>query len=428
MAVHRAQGAWPGEAEGRIYWVDKEWKPERARCTDRPAEFARLREAVARALADLDAWMERQPTLGGRVFLQHCREALQDPAFMERVTTLIDQHGLTAPAALVEAAALVGGIMARSEELRERAQALQDAARWLARRLAGATYPPDAILASQAFSALELLDRTRPAVMAAGEPAVVGDAPLLWGMAAVSPEWNGRPARIRGRELILDEEAGALQYEAARRAVLSTARRMLADGLVRLTAGNVSCRIAGTELFAITPSGMPYDSLEPADICILDLEGRIVDARRRPSTESALHRFIYRRRPDVGGVVHTHSLYATAFACTGREIPVISIEVAGLVGEAVRCAPYAPAGTEQLAEVVAETLGSEGVAVLLQNHGAVAVGETLDRAYAAAVAVEEAAHVFLLARQLGEPIILPPEERRRIFLSMRTGYGQPREA
>jgi ribulose-5-phosphate 4-epimerase/fuculose-1-phosphate aldolase len=130
----------------------------------------------------------------------------------------------------------------------------------------------------------------------------------------------------------------------------------------------------------------------------------------------------------VGGVVHTHSLHATAFACTGREIPVISTELAGLVGASVPCAPYAPAGTERLAQAAADALGEEGAAVLLQNHGAVAVGETLERAYAAAVAMEVAAHVYLLARQLGEPIVLPPEERRRIFRSMRTGYGQPREA
>ncbi len=430
MAVFSARGVWPGEAEGRIFWVDAEAKPERASCADRPAEIGRLREAVSRALADLDGWMERQPTLGGRVLLQHCREALQDQAFMQRVTMLIDQHGLAAPSALVEAAGLVGSIMARSEELQERARALEETARWLARRLAGDRYPPDAILAGQAFSALELLDRTQPAVMAAGEPAVVGDAPLLWGVDAVSPEWHGRPARISGGALIIGEEAEAdtVRYEAERRAVLSVARRMHADGLVRLTAGNVSCRIPGTSLFAITPSGMPYDALEPADICILDLDGRVVDARRRPSTEMPLHRLTYLRRPDVGAVVHTHSIYASAFACTGQELPVISTELAGLVGGTIRCAPYAPSGTETFAEVALAALGNEDLAVLFQNHGAMAVGENLERAYAVAVGLEEAAQIYLLARQVGEPIILPPEERRRIFLARRRAYGQSREA
>lgn len=430
MAVFSARGVWPGEAEGRIFWVDAAWKPERAVCADRPAEIGRLREAVSRALDDLDAWMEQQPTLGGRVLLQHCREALQDPAFMERVTLLIDQHGLTAPSALVEAAGLLGSIMARSEELRERAQALQQTARWLARRLAGMAYPPDAILAGEAFSAPELLDRTQPAVMAAGEPLVVGDVPLLWGVDGVSPAWDGRPARISGSTLVLGEEAeaGGVRYEAVRRAVLAAARRMRADGLVRLTEGNVSCRIPGTPLFAITPSGMDYEALEPADICILDLEGRVVDARRRPSSETPLHRLTYLRRPDVGAVVHTHSIHASAFACTGRELPVISTELAALVGDTIRCAPYAPSGTETFAEVALEALGGEDLAVLLQNHGAMAVGETLDRAYAAAVALEEAAQIFILARLVGEPIILPAEERRRIFLSRRRAYGQSREA
>ncbi|MEW8978747.1 MAG: class II aldolase/adducin family protein [Symbiobacterium sp.] len=426
MAVYTAAGGWPGTAEGRIVWVGAPERPERAQCADRPAEIGRLREALARGLADLETWIERQPTLGGRVVLQQCREALQDAAFTQRVTMLIDQHGLAAPAALEEAAALVAGVMARSEELAERAQALQMVARWLARRLEGTAYPDDAILVAPEFSPLEVLDRTRPAVMAAGEPPVVGDAPLLWGVAAVSPEWEGRRARVDGLLLSVAEEAEpALPYEAERRKVIVIARRMQADGLVRLTSGNVSCRIPGTDLLAITPSGMPYDRLEPADICVLDLDGNVVDARRRPSTETPLHRLTYRRRPDVGGIVHTHSLYASAFACVGRELPVISTELAGLVGSAVRCAPYAPSGTEEFAQTAVETLGDEDVAVLFQNHGVMAVGPTLDRAYAVAVGVEEAAQLYCIASHLGEPIILPEEERRRLFRYMQTRYGQP---
>jgi len=425
MAVYQAPGGWPGEAEGRILWVGTQDAPERSRCADRPAEIAGLREALRRALADIEAWMEKQPTLGGRVVLQSCRDALQDPAFTQRVAMLIDQHGLSAPAALHEAAGLVAGIMARSEELAERARLLPMAARWLARRLSGAAYPPGVILAATEFSPLDLLDRTHPAVMAAGEPPVAGDAPLLWGVTAVSPEWAGRPARLAGTRLIIGEEAeAAMRYEAERRAVMEVARRMKAEGLVRLTAGNVSCRIEGAGLFAITPSGMPYERLEPADICVVDLEGNVVEGKRRPSTETPLHRLTYRMRPDVGGIVHTHSIYASAFACTGQDLPVVSTELAALVGGTVRCAPYAESGTEAFADVAVATLGEEDLAVLFQNHGVMAVGPTLERAYAVAVGVEEAAQILHIARQLGEPIILPEEERRRLFRARRTRYGQ----
>lgn len=425
MAVYQAPGGWPGEAEGRILWVETQERPERSRCADRPAEIGRLREALRGALADIEAWIERQPTLGGRVMLQSCRDALQDPAFTQRVTMLIDQHGLAAPAALDEAAGLVAGIMARSDELSERARLLPMAARWLARRLSGAAYPPGVILAAPEFSPLELLDRTCPAVMAAGEPPVVGDAPLLWGVTEVSSTWAGRPARIAGTRLIIGEEAeAAMRCEAERRAVVEVARRMKADGLVRLTAGNVSCRIAGAGLFAITPSGMPYDRLEPADICLLDMDGNVVEGHRRPSTEAPLHRLTYRTRPDVGGIVHTHSIYASAFACTGQELPVISTELAALAGGTVRCAPYAESGTETFADVAVATLGEEDLAVLFQNHGVMAVGPTLERAYAVAVAVEEAAQILYIARQVGQPIILPEEERHRLFRARRTQYGQ----
>lgn len=430
MEVYTAAGCWPGQGAGRIVWVEPAVQWDRTPVTDRAAELIRLRQAISQGLADLDGWMEKQQTLEGRILLQRCRESLQDPAFTQRLTNLIDQHAVPAPAALVEAAGLVAGIMARSEELKERAESLPLVARWLAGRLAGLSYPPDAVLAARAFSVLELLDRTQPAIMAAGEPGVMGEAPLLWGIEAAAPEWAGRRAIFQGNrlEIGLEEEAQPLPYEAERRLVLQTARRMKADKLVRLTAGNVSCRIAGRTLFAITPSGMEYDELEPADICILDLEGNLVDGRRRPSSEAPLHRLVYRSRPDVGGVVHTHSLYASAFACTGQPLPVISIELAGLVGGAVPCAPYAPSGTAAFAEAAVATLGEEGVAVLFQNHGVMAVGPSLAQAYAVALGLEEAAQLYCIARQVGEPIILPEAECRRIFEVMHTRYGQSGEA
>lgn len=430
MEAYTGLGAWEGRAEGRIVWITPPTEWDRTPLTDRAAEIERLKGAMARALADIDRWMEQQEALEGRLVLQGYREALQDPAFAGRVTMLIDQHRLPAPAALAEAAGLVAGVMARSEELGERARALPVAARWLARRLAPLQHEAGVILAAQEFSPLELLDRSLPAIMSAGDPGVTGEAPLVWGVSGLGPGWNGRQARIDGNTVVIaaEEEVKPMQYAAERRMVLETARRMKRDGLVKLTSGNVSCRIPGTSLFAITPSGMEYESLELEDICVLDLDGNLVDGRRRPSSETPLHRQAYRKRPDLNGVVHTHSIYASAFACIGQDLPVISTELAGLVGGTVRCAPYARSGTEGFAETALATLGDEDVAVLFQNHGVMAAGRSLKEAYDVAVGIEEAAMIYCLARQMGQPIILPEEERRRIFKVMHTSYGQPTES
>lgn len=215
-------------------------------------------------------------------------------------------------------------------------------------------------------------------------------------------------------------------YEEARRAVCETARRMMRDGLVKLTSGNISCQVPDTDYIAITPSGMDYETMTPADIVVVDLEGRVIDGARRPSTETPMHRLTYLNRPDVGGVVHTHSIYASAFACLGVEMPIISTELAMVVGGTIRCAPYAKSGTQEMAETAVSALGHEDLVVFLQNHGVLAVGRTLREAYNAAVAVEEAAMIYYLARQMGTPIVIPAAERDRMFREFRRAYGQPK--
>lgn len=214
-------------------------------------------------------------------------------------------------------------------------------------------------------------------------------------------------------------------YEDIRKQIVEVARTMAMEGLVRGTSGNVSCRVPGSSLFGITPSGMDYHTLRPEDVVILDAAtGRVVNGHRKPSTETPLHRAIMATRPDVNGVVHTHSIYATAFACLGMPLPVISTELAALVGGTVPVAPYARSGTEEFARVALATLGQEGVACLFQNHGVLAVGSSLKEAYAIAMGIEEAAQIYHLARQMGEPIILPEEERAFMFRYFRTQYGQ----
>jgi L-ribulose-5-phosphate 4-epimerase len=219
-----------------------------------------------------------------------------------------------------------------------------------------------------------------------------------------------------------------LRYEAERQRVCEIARAMKADGLVKLTSGNVSIRLPEADLFAITPSGMPYESLTPADICILNLAGDLVEGARRPSSETPLHRAVYEHRAEIRGVVHTHSIYASAFACLGQPMPVISTELAALVGGTIACAPYAKSGSQEFADVAIQTLGMEALACLFQSHGVLAVGTSLDEAYAVAIGLEEAAQIYYLARSMGEPIILPEEERRRMFLEFRRSYGQPKGA
>lgn len=217
-------------------------------------------------------------------------------------------------------------------------------------------------------------------------------------------------------------------YEEARKAVCDIAKRMQKDGLVKLTSGNVSCRIDGTNFFAITPSGMDYETMVPQDICIVDMNGKVINGHRRPSTETAMHRLTYQQRPDVGGVVHTHSIYASAFACTGQDMPIISTELAALVGGTIRCAPYAKSGTEEFGQTAVQTLGDEALAVLFQSHGVMAVGRTLKEAYSVAIGLEEAAMIYHLAKSMGNPIIIPEEERQRMFREFRKSYGQPKAA
>ncbi|MGQ9557285.1 MAG: class II aldolase/adducin family protein [Desulfurispora sp.] len=213
--------------------------------------------------------------------------------------------------------------------------------------------------------------------------------------------------------------------EKERTEIIQTGRAMSCGGLVLGTWGNISCRGPQPGQILITPSGMAYEQLKPRDLVCLDLAGQVIQGHRRPSSEYLLHLAIYRRRPDVGAIVHTHSIYASALAVLRRELPPLLEETAQVAGGAVPCAPYARAGTEQLAELAAEALG-QGQAVLLANHGVVGVGRHLKEALTVCQVVEKSAMVYLLASSLGQPHILPPievAELRRIFTRH---YGQPR--
>jgi L-ribulose-5-phosphate 4-epimerase len=166
-----------------------------------------------------------------------------------------------------------------------------------------------------------------------------------------------------------------------------------------------------------------YDTMKTSDAVLVDLSGRPVSPGLKPSVDTPIHVAIYRARPDVGGCIHTHSLYAAAFSTVGREIPPLITESAGYLGGAVRVMEYVPPARPDTGELVAAGLGGDR-AVLLPNHGVIAVGETLRKAFAAAMAVEESANVAYVAMQLGEPALVSDAEAARMHEFIHFHYGQ----
>jgi L-ribulose-5-phosphate 4-epimerase len=193
---------------------------------------------------------------------------------------------------------------------------------------------------------------------------------------------------------------------------MTIAKRIYSNRLVIASLGNVSCRDkSGT--IAITPSGVDYEELSVQDIVTIDIHGTPLQEGRTPSSETPMHTLIYRERPDIMGIVHTHSLSASAFSVVNQEIPVEMVEVAAHVGGSIPVAPYRPPGTKELGEKALEMLKGRR-ACLLQNHGVLAVGTTLEKAYKAAAITEVAARIHILAAVLGNPGELPEHEVNKV--------------
>ncbi len=178
--------------------------------------------------------------------------------------------------------------------------------------------------------------------------------------------------------------------------------------LVVWTGGNVSARDPQSGLVVIKPSGVRYEHLTGEKMVVLDLEGNILEGDLKPSSDTASHLYIYRNRPDVGGIVHTHSRYATAFAAVGRPIPVYLTAQADEFGGEIPCAGFALIGSEEIGRQVIEQIGKSS-AVLLKNHGVFAIGKNAESAVKAAVMVEDIAATVWMALQIGAPEIIPPE-------------------
>ena len=199
-----------------------------------------------------------------------------------------------------------------------------------------------------------------------------------------------------------------------REQMVSVARRMNASGINQGTSGNLSARLADGLL--ITPSSLPYELMEPEDLVVMDFEGNYQGARK-PSSEWRLHADILRSRPEIGAVVHCHSIHATALACHGKSIPSFHYMVAMAGTDTIRCAPYATFGTEALSRDAVQVLEG-GLACLLAQHGQVALGATLDQALRLAIEVETLAHMYLQALVIGEPPVLAAEEMARVIALM----------
>jgi len=193
--------------------------------------------------------------------------------------------------------------------------------------------------------------------------------------------------------------------------------------LVAWTGGNVSARDPDSGLVVIKPSGILYEELGPEHHVVVTLDGDPIEGDLKPSSDTASHLYVYRHRPDVNGVVHTHSPYATAFAAVGRSIPVCLTAIADEFGGPIPCAGFALIGGEEIGEQVVKHIGSSP-AVLLKQHGVFTVGSSVEAAVKAAVMVEDIARTVWLAMQIGQPEEIPPDLVARLHDRYTNVYGQ----
>lgn len=224
----------------------------------------------------------------------------------------------------------------------------------------------------------------------------------------------------RRKELV---SASGGDEKALRRQLIDTCLKMTALGINQGTSGNVSSRWRDGLL--ITPSGMNYEDMQPDDIVFLGLDGT-VRGRCEPSSEWRFHRDILVARPEVGAVIHTHSVHATAIAICRKTLPAAHYMIGFVGGPTVRCAPYATYGSQELSDHAVKALRGRN-ACLLANHGVIAVGPTIDKALFVAHEVEVLARQYILALQVGRPRLLPATEIARVMEKFKN-YGPNRES
>ncbi|WP_250445414.1 L-ribulose-5-phosphate 4-epimerase [Actinotalea sp. C106] len=228
----------------------------------------------------------------------------------------------------------------------------------------------------------------------------------MTGLDAYGPEVHEEVARVR--ELVSRLHAELPRWE-----------------LVVWTAGNVSQRLSTADLFVIKPSGVTYDELTPESMVVCDLDGTLVDGDRSPSSDTAAHAYVYRHMPEVNGVVHTHSTYATAWAARAEPVPCVLTMMADEFGGDIPIGPFALIGDDSIGRGIVETLReSRSPAVLMQNHGPFTIGKDAKAAVKAAVMVEEVARTVHISRQLGDPLPIPQEDVDRLYDRYQNVYGR----
>lgn len=195
------------------------------------------------------------------------------------------------------------------------------------------------------------------------------------------------------------------------------------NNLVKWTGGNVSARDAKSGWVLIKPSGIRYEQLQPEQFILLDLDGKVIEGDLKPSSDTLTHLYIYRHRPDVGGIVHTHSPYATAFAAVNKPIPCCLTAIADEFGGAIPVGGFALIGNEEIGKRVLEAIGASS-AVLLKQHGVFTIGKDAEAAVKSAVMVEDIARTVWLAMQIGEVEDIPPDQVARLYDRYQNIYGQ----
>jgi L-ribulose-5-phosphate 4-epimerase len=207
-----------------------------------------------------------------------------------------------------------------------------------------------------------------------------------------------------------------------RQGIVEAGVKMLRTGLVTVTWGNISAKDPVTGYIAITPSALEYDKTTPSDIVVLDAAGNVIEGKRKPSSETPMHLYIYSQRSEANAIVHTHSTYATSIGVVQGEIPILIGEVANAVGGSIKTARFGAEGTVDLGKAAIEGMRGRA-AVILQNHGVVTIGRTVNDAYFNAVVVEDAARVFYIAKSLGSITTIPESEAERLHEDFLSTYG-----
>jgi L-ribulose-5-phosphate 4-epimerase len=213
--------------------------------------------------------------------------------------------------------------------------------------------------------------------------------------------------------------------DAVRHQVAALHGELPRNALVVWTAGNVSARVPGQDLLVIKPSGVSYDAITPANMVVCDLDGNLVDGDLAPSSDTAAHAYVYKHMPEVGGIVHTHSTYATAWAARAEPIPCVLTMMADEFGGGIPVGPFALIGDDSIGRGIVATLqGSRSPAVLMQNHGVFTIGRTARDAVKAAVMCEDVARTVHIARQLGTPQPIDQHDIDSLYARYQQRYGQ----